>query len=182
MHFVYIVENSIDDKVYVGQTRDFEKRKYGHVYSAEKGDERPLYRAMREFGIDLFSFRILEECQTEEEASVREQYWVDQFDSFNRGFNLTAGGGYHVGNKGRKFSEDHKRKISESHKGKSFSEETRKKMSESAKKRLKENHPMRGKTWSEEIKKNQSDAKHRLYASEKGEDIKRRISETLKSK
>lgn len=182
MHCVYIVRNTVNEKVYIGKTQHFSKRKADHLYCARLGDKRPLYCAIREFGTDKFEFSVIEECIDESSAIEKEEYWISHFDSFNNGYNLTPSGGFHVGNKGRKFSEDHKRKISEAHKGKTFSEETRKKMSESAKKRLKENHPMRGKTWSEEIKKNQSDAKHRLYASERGEDIKRRISETLKSK
>lgn len=179
---IYIIENSVNEKVYVGQTRKFSQRKAGHLYSARRGDERLLYREMREFGIDKFQFRILEECETEIIASEREQYWVNRFDSFNRGYNLTTGGGYHVGNKGRKFPEDHRRKISEAHKGKTFSEESRRKMGEATRKRLLEDHPMKGKTWSDEVRQHMRESKNELYASDRGEEIKQKISETLKDR
>jgi hypothetical protein len=80
---------------------------------ARKGDTRPLYCAMRELGSESFAFEILEECETDFLTVERKKFWISHFDSFNRGFNLTPSGGYHVGNKGRKFSEDHRRKLSE---------------------------------------------------------------------
>lgn len=76
--------------------------------------------------------------------------------------NMSSGG---EGASGRVFSEDHKKKLSESKKGekhpkgmlgKTHSLETRKKMSE---KQSKENNPMFGKTLTEDHKKKLSDSK-----------------------
>lgn len=183
MHYIYVIKNSVNDKVYVGQTHDFSQRKAGHLHSAKKNDMRPLYCAMREIGATNFVFEILEECEDKVLAAEREKYWVERFNSFNSGYNLTSGGGYHIGNKGRKFSEDHKRKIAEANSGKrTLTEESRRKMSESAKRRLADNHPMRGKHFSEDVRVAMSQAKKELYASEKGEEIKQKIRETLTGK
>lgn len=180
MHYIYVIRNSINDKVYVGQTSKFSQRKAGHLYSARRGDQRSLYVAMREFGVDKFAFELLEECVDPHVASQREEHWVKHFDAFNAGYNLTNGGGYHVGNRGRKFSEEHKRKISEAHKGKTFSEETRRKIGRATSKRLRENHPMRGKHFSDEALSNMRKGRRELCESPKWDEIRARISETLK--
>lgn len=60
----------------------------------------------------------------------------------------------YVGNKGKKFSEEHKKKISEAHKGKKLSEEHKKKLSNAKK----GNQYVKGKHWklSEETKRKMS--------------------------
>lgn len=128
MHYIYLIQNSINTKVYVGQTLNVAKRKAGHLYSARRGDHRVLYCDMRELGIENFNFSVLEECTDANIACQREAYWITHYNSFNNGYNLTHTGSFHVGNRGRKFSEEHKRKISESHKGKTLSFETKKKL------------------------------------------------------
>lgn len=80
---------------------------------------------MRELGVENFLFEVLEECVDPQTASEREKHWISHFDSFNHGYNLTRSGGFTVGNLGRKFSEEHKRKLSESNK-KNWTDEDRK--------------------------------------------------------
>jgi hypothetical protein len=76
--------------------------------------------------------------------------------------------------KGKHFSEEHKRKLSESHKGKQLSEETKRKMSD----------VHRGKHFSDEHRKKISKAKkgknHPMYGKHLSEEWKQRISESLK--
>jgi hypothetical protein len=55
-------------------------------------------------------------------------------------------------------------------------------MGEATRKRLLEDHPMKGKTWSDEVKQHMSESKNELYASDRGEEIKQKISETLKGR
>lgn len=79
--------------MYVGQTKNFVARKANHLYAARKGNERPLYRAIRKYGEDAFEFSILEECD-DHLINERETYWVSHYGSFNpeKGYNLTSGG------------------------------------------------------------------------------------------
>lgn len=128
MHYIYVVRNSVNTKVYVGQTRNFAQRKALHLYCTKKGDQKPLYCAIREIGIEKFTFDLLEECSDATTASQREAHWVAHFDSIKNGYNLTSGGGYHVGNRGRKFTAEHRRKIGEAHQGKIVSLETKQKI------------------------------------------------------
>lgn len=179
MRYIYVIRNSHNEKVYVGQTYDLAQRKAAHLYTARKGDHRPLYQAIREIGAENFSFEAIEECVSDQLAAEREKFWVEQFNSFDGGYNSTSGGGYHVGNRGRKFSTETRRKMSESRKGWCPSEETRKKMSEAAKKRVGDLHPMYGKHHSEEALKKMSESKHHLYESSRGVEICEKISKTL---
>ena len=52
-----------------------------------------IHKAMRKYGIDNFSFEVLEECDIER-LDEREQYWIAYLDSMNRekGYNLVSGG------------------------------------------------------------------------------------------
>ena len=55
----------------------------------EHNQSRALYRALNKYGIDNFSFSILEEtCQPNE----REQFYIRLFDSYHNGYNETLGG------------------------------------------------------------------------------------------
>jgi group I intron endonuclease len=93
MMYLYLIRNKINGKVYVGQTKNFVKRKINHVNAARSGSEYPLYRSMRKHGIENFEFSILEEC-SDELVNDREKHWVSQYDSYiaEKGYNLTRGG------------------------------------------------------------------------------------------
>lgn len=97
----------------MGQTKNFENRKRGHLYGARKGAPQRIYRSMRKHGFENFVFEILEEC-VDDVVNEREQHWVAHFDSFNpeKGYNMTSGGlqNTHV-------SDETKKKLSEALKG-----------------------------------------------------------------
>ena len=120
MRYVYKLQNLINGKVYIGQTKHPSGRKASHFYVAKKNDKRPLYASIRKHGAENFSFEVLEEC-VDELIDEREQHWVTHFDSYNpeKGYNLTTGGrrGDERVTLGRKLSEEHKRKISEGNRG-----------------------------------------------------------------
>ena len=48
---------------------------------------------MRKYGIENFTFEIIEEC-SQEQLNEREIYWISYYDSFNKekGYNMTPGG------------------------------------------------------------------------------------------
>lgn len=46
---------------------------------------------MRKYGIENFSFEIIEECK-KEELNDKEKYWINYFNTFFNGYNLTTGG------------------------------------------------------------------------------------------
>ena len=74
MSYIYIIENDINNKKYVGKTNfSIEKRFNEHVQDSQKKreDERPLYKAMTKYGNEHFSIRELEEVNPEQ-ANERE--------------------------------------------------------------------------------------------------------------
>lgn len=94
MAFIYVIENDINDKQYVGKTVfSIEKRWKEHLNDAFKRtvEHRPLYSAIRKYGPEHFSIRLLEQVP-DELASERECYWISKLNTFNNGYNATMGG------------------------------------------------------------------------------------------
>ena len=50
-----------------------------------------IYQAIRKYGLENFSFEILELC-SEKDLNKKEQYWIQYYNSFNNGYNATEGG------------------------------------------------------------------------------------------
>ena len=51
-----------------------------------------LYASMKKYGIDSFSFELLEKC-TSEELDEKEKLFIDLYDSYNFGMNSNSGNG-----------------------------------------------------------------------------------------
>jgi len=88
---IYKITNHITNELYVGKTeRSLETRKKQHIRASKKYNTK-LYNAFNKFGIENFSFDIIEQCKLVD-LSAREVYWITEFDSFNTGYNMTIGG------------------------------------------------------------------------------------------
>lgn len=92
---IYKIENLVNGKCYIGQAVDIRKRwrRHRETYNDESYPQYnyPLYRAMRKYGIENFSFDIVEECQREE-LNEKERLYVEKYNSFFNGYNQTLGG------------------------------------------------------------------------------------------
>lgn len=90
---IYKIENDINDKVYIGQTTQGIRIRYRqHLDKVrDTSDHTRLHSAMRELGVEHFSCVLLEECN-ELDLDNREKYWINYFDSYNNGYNMTSGG------------------------------------------------------------------------------------------
>lgn len=94
MSKIYKITNDINNKVYIGKTEyTVEKRFNEHCQDAFKTEEnnRPLYRAMKKYGINHFHIEEIESCLVTE-AALREQYWIEYYNSYQDGYNATRGG------------------------------------------------------------------------------------------
>ena len=92
MAYIYKIINQINDKCYIGKTEfSIEKRFKEHCQEAfrERSEKRPLYAAIRKYGIENFKIYLIEETNSPEE---REIYWIEFFQSFKWGYNATKGG------------------------------------------------------------------------------------------
>lgn len=78
-------------KSYIGYTSDIQTR-YSH-HSAADGSNPAFHRAIKKYGgIQNFMFEILAYDLTHKEAKKMETYFIDFWETFGNGYNLTRGG------------------------------------------------------------------------------------------
>lgn len=91
--FIYIIRNTVNSKVYIGQTRvSSDIRWKEHLRHAKYGDQ-IINRAMRKYGVDKFYMETLEICSLDV-IDYREMYYIDLYNSTNKskGYNVSIGG------------------------------------------------------------------------------------------
>lgn len=136
MHYIYKISNTINDKIYIGQTIDPSRRWKEHKRSKENG--MLIARALLKYGPDNFNFDVIASCCTLEDANMIEALIISQYDSANisYGYNIDPGGnttprneetckkisissmGKPGTNKGKSFSNEWKNNLSKSNAGK----------------------------------------------------------------
>lgn len=92
--YIYKITCKINGKAYIGKTTKTVQKRFGeHLRDCRKRrcENRPLYRAIRKYGVDSFTVETLEEVDLEN-MSERETYWIDYFHTYSDGYNATAGG------------------------------------------------------------------------------------------
>ena len=180
---IYIIENILNETKYVGSAINIKKRWYQHKYTLNNGthDNSYLQRAWNKYGESSFRFRIIEITEPENLIS-REQHYINSYDTYKSGYNLTPNAGNTLG---FKFTEESKSKMSKKKKGKpstrknyKHSDITKKRIgdsnrisqkgrqhSEETKEKMSEWH--KNKTVSEETRKKLSDWRKGLRVSDK---------------
>lgn len=169
--YIYRIRNMINQKCYIGlTTKEPQKRWKAHQNKANLKTNRVLYNAINKYGINTFSFEVLETYNniSFEELLAKEIEFIKQYKClYPLGYNMTMGGEGTIGIKlsmetrqrmsvsrlGKKrlpFSEEHKAKIGLAHRGKKLSKEHKLKLSQ---KFAGVNNPMYGKKLSEEHRK-----------------------------
>lgn len=158
---IYGWYNTKSGKWYIGQTIDEECRFKRHINNAiNKKDNNKFHNALRKYGLENWVYCVLEDNVLRENLNLKEIEWIEYYDSFYGGYNLTTGGDTNC-----IVSEETRIKISESRKGTtpwnkglSMKSETRKKLSESLKGQfIGEKNPMYNKHHSIETRKKLSE-------------------------
>ena len=153
MYIVYQHKNKINGKVYIGITSQKPEQRWGSQGCNYKSSPH-FYSAIQKYGWDNFEHNILFTELTKEQACLKEQELIKEYNSMNRefGYNSTSGGDIFtmneetkqkisqamIGNQnnlGHPCSEEKKKKISNAQKGREFTEEHKQKLSEAAKNR-----------------------------------------------
>ena len=153
MYIVYQHKNKINGKIYIGITSQKPEDRWGSQGCNYKSSPH-FYSAIQKYGWNNFEHNILFTGLTKEQACLKEQELIKEYDLMNRefGYNSTSGGDIFsmneetkqkisqamMGNKnglGHPCSEEKKKKIIEAQKGRKFTKEHKQKLSEAAKNR-----------------------------------------------
>lgn len=119
---IYKITNLLNGKMYIGQHTT------SNIDDGYMGSGKIILRALKKYGKENFRKEWLMFCEDADELNYMErvyvdQTWVDRSDTYN----------LNLGGECQKVSEQTRKKISESSKGKRFSEETKRKLSIKAK-------------------------------------------------
>ena len=197
---IYMIQNKINGKLYIGQSIDIEDRWRKHINAliGNYHKNKHLQNAWNRYGEANFEFTVICECG-ENQLNTFEQYYIFELMTYDTeiGYNKEYGGGH-----GGRPTEETKKKLSSSHKGKmtgenhpmfgkQFSDSHRRKLSESHKgKCTGENNHFYGKHHTEETRKKISESltgkycgeNHPNYGKPRSEETKRKLSESLKGR
>lgn len=92
MQGIYKIQNKVNGKIYIGQSKDIERcwNEHRQLASHRKSQQRdyPLYQDMGKYSIDKFEFSIIEDCQDlpGDIITQRESYWINYYDSISQGY------------------------------------------------------------------------------------------------
>ena len=172
---IYGWYNTLTDMWYVGQTVRPEDRFKSHIILSENNDKSYFHKALRKYSLENWVYCVLEDNVLRANLNMREMDWIEYYDSYYSGYNLTLGGG---GSVSRICTEETKKKISAAKVGKPLSEQAKQRMRESRKGKP---SPMQGKHHSEETKKRLSEiekgAGNPFYGRHHSEETRKKISE-----
>lgn len=87
---IYKITNTKNNMCYVGQAANIAERWRQHIkrgIGAEAPTRNKLYPAMLSFGVENFTFEIIEECDRDD-LNMREDYWQDYFHAKDFGYSI----------------------------------------------------------------------------------------------
>lgn len=147
---VYKIENKLNGKIYIGSTKNKEKRWRDHksALRSNRHINPHLQNAWNKYSSDNFEFSVLEKVDSEDNLLDCEQSYLDKR---NPEYNIAVDA--KAPTKGRERSEKTKRKLSRAQKGKRHSEECKRKISKALNG---ENNPMYGRQRSKEVREKMS--------------------------
>ena len=96
-----MIRNLLNGKKYIGQTiMKYSSSRWGvHMFDARHGGGYYLHRAMRQYGIENFEFKVIIRNVPEDKLDFYECLWIKKLDTTNhdKGYNLENGGSVHRG-------------------------------------------------------------------------------------
>lgn len=113
MKKIYAIKNKLNNKMYIGETNNIQKRINNH-FNKLKNNSHYNYKLQEEYnlyGKENFDVIILDEVE-DNLADSKEVYYISKYDSYLNGYNLSGGG-----EKSKDYvfynNDERKRKISE---------------------------------------------------------------------
>ena len=116
IHYIYCYTNKINNKQYIGQTNNLERRKKQHIQDSihqhsgrEKAYEQPIHCAIRKYGINNFNIEVLKIIDTQDwnEVNKIESEYIKKYNTLSpNGYNLKAEGIANQGKNKSKLSDE----------------------------------------------------------------------------
>jgi group I intron endonuclease len=129
LYYVYKITNQLNNKIYIGKSKEGNGRWQEHLRVA-LGDRSKyknkfyyLHDSIRLHGKDNFTFEILSHYDSEAEAYLAEEKYIELYQSNNREYGMNLHKGGTGGNSGMKASAATKLKMSQAKKGTKQSKE-----------------------------------------------------------
>ena len=95
---VYLITNTVNSKCYVGQAIKLRNRLKSHISNyTNKRYDNPLYRAFNKYGLDKFTYQLLDVLEENDYKEARKQLdileikYIETYNSYNKGYNQTKG-------------------------------------------------------------------------------------------
>lgn len=207
---IYQIKNNFNGMRYIGQTTRTLKYRWDRHCRYNPKRHSYISNAIQKYGKENFIIEEIDSASSIEELNAKEEFWIKFLDTMSpNGYNLVSGGENYFTSEetrkkrseslkgennpmfGKKLSEEHKKKISDSQKGRVFSEEHKQKISVSSKgkkysevtlekmrsSKLGEKNYWFGITHSEETKKKISDGNKRAWKVRKNTTQKKELVE-----
>ena len=102
--YIYKYTNLLNNKVYIGKTKNIENRKYQHEH-VTINKKTKFGNALKKYKIINFKFEILKVIISDSILKLDnllnelESYYIIKYNSYNEGYNLTLGGDGFIGYK-----------------------------------------------------------------------------------
>lgn len=92
IYSIYRIYNKKNNKSYIGFTKDLEIRWKNHL-TGMKFVKRPLYESMRMHGPESFNFEVIYQSKNREHTLIEmEPFFIELYNSYNKGYNCNKGG------------------------------------------------------------------------------------------
>ena len=89
---IYRIVNNLNNKSYIGQSKNIEQRIKQHKDAIQTSNKSWYPEARIESNsINDFTFSVLQTCSIDELDEL-EEYWIKYYDSFNNGYNKSSNG------------------------------------------------------------------------------------------
>lgn len=143
---------SPSNKSYIGLTEKKLQHRLNQHINSSKDSKTQLNKALQKYPIDQWNIEILEKCGSREQLIEKEKHYINEFDTYKNGYNMTLGGDgvdpetasklrseYYQSDEGKEWKKKLSNRFKENNintgqwKGKLHKEETKKKISQSKK-------------------------------------------------
>lgn len=89
MYYIYKITNTINNKIYIGQTVGIKRRFNNH----KNNKKSVISMAINKYGINNFTFEIIDKAETVKESDTLEIKYINQFNTISpNGYNIANGG------------------------------------------------------------------------------------------